>query len=62
MTAPKAPQWPLTPVLRLAALALLLASAALVVEGVFSTVLWVFSVVFLVLAVVKFAKSWRRRA
>jgi len=60
MTAPKAPQWPLTPALRLAALALLLASVALVVEGVISTVLWGLSVVFLVVAVVKFAKKWKR--
>ena len=61
MTAPKAPQWPFTPVLRLAAVALLLASVALVVEGVISTVLWGGSVVFLVLAVVQLAKNWRRR-
>lgn len=60
MTAPKAPQWPLTPALRLAALALLLASAALVVEGVFSTVLWGLAVVFLVLAAVKLAQNWKR--
>ena len=60
MTAPKAPQWPLTPALRLAAVALLLASFALVVEGVISTVLWGLSVVFLVVAVVKFAKKWKR--
>ena len=60
MTAPRAPQWPLTPVLRLAALALLLASAALVVEGMFSTVLWGLAVVFLVLAVIKLAQNWKK--
>jgi hypothetical protein len=62
MTAPRPPQWPLTPVLRLAALALLFAGAALLVQGWFSTALWVGSVVLLVLAIVKFAKNWRSRS
>ena len=62
MTAPKSPQWPLTPALRLAALALLFAAAALVVEGWFSTVLWIGSVVLLVVAAVKLAKNWSTRA
>jgi hypothetical protein len=60
MTAPKA-QWPLTPALRLAALALLLAAAALVVEGVIATVLWLGSVVLFVLAAVQLVKNWSRR-
>jgi fatty acid desaturase len=62
MTAPRAPQWPLTPALRLAALALLFAGAAVLVQGWFSTALWLGSVVLLVLAIVKFAKSWRSRS
>jgi hypothetical protein len=62
MTAPRAPQWPLTPALRLAALALLFAGAALLVEGWVSTALWVGSLVLLVLAVVKLVKNWRSRS
>ena len=60
MTAPKAPQWPLTPPLRLAGLALLLAGATLLVEGWVSLLLWLGALVFFVLAVIKFAKVWRR--
>jgi hypothetical protein len=62
MTAPRAPQWSLTPALRLAALALLFAGAALLVQGWFSTALWLGSVVLLVLAIVKFAKNWKSRS
>jgi hypothetical protein len=61
MTAPRAPQWPLTTPLRLAGLALLFAGAAFLVEGWGSVLLWVGAVLFLVLAAVKFAKVWRRR-
>jgi hypothetical protein len=61
MTAPRAPQWPLAPSLRFAALALLFAGAALMVEGWGSILLWLGAVVFLVLAAVKLAKVWRRR-
>jgi hypothetical protein len=62
MTAPRTPQWSLTPVLRLAALALLFAGAALLVQGWLSTALWLGSVVLLVLAIVKFAKNWKSRS
>jgi hypothetical protein len=61
MTAPKAPQWPLTPPLRLAGLALLFAGAAFLVDGWGNVLLWLGAVVFLVVAAVKFAKVWRRR-
>jgi len=61
MTAPRAPQWPLTPPLRLAALALLFSGAALLVEGWLSTALWLGAVVFLVFAAIKLAKAWRGR-
>jgi hypothetical protein len=61
MTAPRAPQWPLLPPLRLAALALLCAGAGFVVEGWGSVFLWVAAVVFLVFASVKFSKVWRGR-
>ena len=59
MTAPRSPQWTLTPPLRLAAVALLLAGASFLVEGWLSTVLWLGAIVFLVMAAVKFAKVWR---
>jgi energy-coupling factor transporter transmembrane protein EcfT len=62
MTAPRTPQWPLTPALRLAALALLFAAAALVVKGWLSTAMWLIAVVLVVLAAVQLAKNWRRRA
>jgi len=61
MTAPKAPQWPLTPPLRLAGLALFFAGAAFLVEGWGSVLLWLGALVFLVLAAVKFSKVWRTR-
>jgi hypothetical protein len=59
MTVQQAPQWHLTPPLRLAALALLLAGLAFVVEGWLSMILWIGAIVFLILAAVKFAKVWR---
>jgi hypothetical protein len=62
MTAPRTPQWPLTPALRLAALALLFAAAALLIEGWLSTAMWVVSVVLLVFAAVQLAKNWGKRA
>jgi hypothetical protein len=61
MTAPRAPQWPLLPPLRLAALALLCAGAGFLVEGWGSVLLWVGALVFLVMASVKLAKVWRGR-
>jgi hypothetical protein len=61
MTAPGAPQWPLTPPLRLAALALLFAGASFLVEGWLSTAFWLGAIVFLVLAAIKFAKVWKGR-
>ncbi len=59
MTAPRAPQWHLTPPLRLAALALALAGLSFLVEGWLATLLWVAALVFLVLAAIKFAKVWK---
>ena len=61
MTAPKVPQWPLTPPLRLAGLALFFAGAAYLVEGWASVLLWAGAVVFLVVAALKFSKVWRGR-
>lgn len=61
MAAPKAPQWPLAPVLRLAALAMLFSVGALMTVGVLSIVLWAAAAVLLVLAAVKLGKNWRRR-
>ena len=59
MTAPRVPQWPLLPPLRLAALALLCAGAGFVVEGWGSVILWAAAVVFLIMAVIKFSRVWR---
>jgi len=61
MTAPKVPQWPLTPPLRLAGLALLFAGATFLVEGWVNVLFWLGALVFLVLAAVQFAKVWRGR-
>jgi hypothetical protein len=60
MTVQRAPQWTLTPPLRLAAIALLLAGVSFMVDGWPATILWLGAIVFLVLAAVKFAKVWRR--
>jgi hypothetical protein len=62
MTAPRAPQWHLTPPLRRAALALALAGVSILVEGWLSILFLVGALVFLVLAAVKFAKVWRSRS
>jgi predicted lipid-binding transport protein (Tim44 family) len=61
MTAPRAPQWPLAPALRLGALALLFASVGFLVEGWVSMLLWLGAIVFLVFAAINLAKGWRRR-
>jgi hypothetical protein len=61
MTPPRAPQWPLTPALRLAALALLLAGVGFLVEGWVAMLLWLGTIVFLVFAAINLAKGWRRR-
>jgi hypothetical protein len=60
MTAPKAPQWPLAPVLRLAALAMLFSVGALMTVGLLSIVMWGCAAVLVVLAAVKLGKNWRR--
>jgi hypothetical protein len=62
MTAPKAPQWHLTPPLRLAAIALALVGVSFLVEGWLGTLLWLGALVFLVLAAIRFAKVWRVRS
>jgi ABC-type protease/lipase transport system fused ATPase/permease subunit len=61
MTAPRAPQWPLAPALRLAALALLFAGVGFLVEGWVSMLLWLGAIVLLVFAAINLAKSWKRR-
>jgi hypothetical protein len=61
MTAPRAPQWPLAPALRLAALALLFAGVGFLVEGWASMLLWLGAIVFLVFAAINLAKAWRSR-
>jgi energy-coupling factor transporter transmembrane protein EcfT len=61
MTAPRPPQWPLTPALRLAALALLFAAGAALVQGWLSIAMWLVAVVLVVLAAIQLAKNWRRR-
>jgi hypothetical protein len=61
MTAPRAPQWPLAPALRLAALALLCAGAGFLVEGWLSVLLWLGAIVFLVFAAINLAKGWKGR-
>jgi uncharacterized protein (DUF983 family) len=61
MTAPRAPQWPLAPALRLAALALLFAGVGYLVEGWVSMLLWLGAIVVLVFAAINLAKGWKRR-
>ena len=61
MTAPRAPQWPLTPALRLAALALLFVAAAMMTAGWLSFIMWFGAVVLLVFAAIQVARNWRRR-
>lgn len=61
MTAPRAPQWPLTPALRLAALALLFVGAATMTYGWLSFLLWFIAVVLVVFAAIQMAKNWSGR-
>jgi hypothetical protein len=61
MTAPRAPQWPLIPALRFAALAMVLSVGAIMTTGVLSIVLWLGALVSVVLAAVKLWKSWPKR-
>lgn len=61
MTAPRAPQWPLTPALRLAALALLFGGGAMMTTGWLSFILWFGAVVLLVFAAIQTAKNWGGR-
>lgn len=61
MTAPRAPQWPLTPALRLAALALLFVAIALMTTGWLSFFMWFVAVVLVVFAAIQLVKNWGRR-
>jgi hypothetical protein len=61
MTAPRGPQWPLAPALRLTALAMILAVAAMMAAGILSIVLWVAAAVAVVLAAIKLRANWGRR-
>jgi hypothetical protein len=61
MTAPKPPQWPLSPALRLTALALILLVASLATQGWISMVLLIGAVVSVVLAAVKVKANWKTR-
>jgi hypothetical protein len=61
MTAPKPPQWPLSPALRLTALALILLVSSLATQGWISTVLLIGAVVSVVLAAVKVKANWKTR-
>ncbi len=61
MTAPRTPQWPLTPALRLAALALLFVGGAIMTTGWLSFILWFAAVVLLVFAAIQLARNWSRR-
>jgi len=61
MTAPRAPQWPLTPALRLAALALLFVGAAIMTTGWLSFIMWFAAVVLLVFAAIQLARNWGRQ-
>jgi hypothetical protein len=61
MTAPRAPQWPLTPALRLAALALLFVGGAIMTTGWLSFIMWFAAVVLLVFAAIQLARNWSRR-
>ena len=61
MTAPRAPRWPFTTALRLAALALICVLAASATDGWLSRGLWLGAVVLLVFAAIHLAQNWRRR-
>jgi uncharacterized membrane protein YoaK (UPF0700 family) len=59
MTTPTKPQWPLTPALRLAALALLFVAGAMLMTGWWlSFVMWFIAIVLLVFAAIQLAKNW----
>jgi hypothetical protein len=61
MTAPKPPQWPLSPALRLTALALILLVGSLAIQGWISMVLLIGAVISVVLAAVKVKANWKTR-
>jgi energy-coupling factor transporter transmembrane protein EcfT len=61
MTTPRAPQWPLTPALRLTALALLFVAGALLTDGWLSFIMWFVAVVLVVFAGIQLAKNWGKR-
>jgi energy-coupling factor transporter transmembrane protein EcfT len=61
MTAPRAPQWPLTPALRLAAFALLCVGVAIMTTGWLSFIMWFIAVVLVVFAAIQLAKNWGKR-
>jgi hypothetical protein len=61
MTAPRAPQWPLTPALRLAALALLFVGCAIMTTGWLSFIMWFIAVVLVVFAAIQLARNWGKR-
>jgi hypothetical protein len=61
MTAPKPPQWPLSPALRLTALALILLVGSLAIQGWISMVLLIGAVISVVLAAVKVKANWKKR-
>lgn len=61
MTEPRAPQWPLAPALRLAALALLFVAGAILTQGWLAFLMWFIAVVCVVFAGIQMAKNWRRR-
>jgi len=61
MTAPQAPQWPLTPVLRLTALAMLFAVGGVLATGWLSAVLVMCAAGLAVVAALKLAAHMRSR-
>jgi hypothetical protein len=61
MTAPKPPQWPLSPALRLTALALILLVGSLAIQGWISMVLLIGAVISVVLAAIKVKANWKTR-
>ena len=63
MTAPRPQRWPLAPVLRLAALAMLFSVGAIMMRtGFLSFLLWAVAAVLVVLAAVKLWKAWGMRS
>jgi hypothetical protein len=61
MTAPRTPQWPLAPALRLAALTLLFVAGAILTEGWLSFGMWLIAVVLMVFAAIQLVKNWTAR-